>query len=142
MLVTTDPLPPEPVPHEPGHWMAFRKLPWKVLKQARKRQEAEAREVTKELGVEFLRALTQGTDDDVEKVRAKLEARRWDVDQFDLETLLRHGIAEWSYPGATTDGIDQLDEDTARWAGTRIIASSRPRTEAETKNDSPSSTPS
>lgn len=128
------------IPHEPGHWLELRRLSWKQLKAARKKQEQEDRQEAKDLGAEFIKALSSGNSVDIEKAEAAIEARRWRADQFDRELVLRRGVAAWSYDvKLDPDALDQLDEQTAEWAVGQIIAMSRPQTEAELKNGSTSS---
>ena len=130
-----------PIPHEAGAWFELRRLSHKQLKAARKEQQAEDREDAKALGAEFIAALSRGKDADIEKAQAAIERRRWRADQFDRDTVLRLGVAAWSYEVPLTgDALDQLDEETAKWAHEAIVEMSRPATEDERKNDSASST--
>lgn len=141
------------VPGEPGEWIEFRKLSWRQLRDARKKQEAENREDVKQLGADFVAAIIRPEPNETEAQQAQrvdrakrlMEQRRWDVDQFDLGMLLTKGIAAWSYAVdghavAVDQGIDLLEPHTAEWAGEQVIALSRPPSEDDRKNEIGSST--
>jgi hypothetical protein len=132
MLVSTQPVKVE-IPHEPGHYIEFRRLPWKLLKQARKVRADEAREEAKALGAEFIRALSAGDTASEERVRSRMEELQYHHTNFDMETLLTKGIAAWSYEGQVADGLELLDEGTAVWAMQQIITLSRPPSASEEK---------
>ncbi len=80
--------------------------------------------------------------DDANKGADKLQ-------EYDLETLLKLGIAGWSYKDAGADGVVRgvpvteetirlLDPVTAEWTGRQIIGA--PETDSDRKNDSGGST--
>lgn len=127
-----------PVPHEPGCEFVLRTLTWKQLEQARKVQSDKQREEAKAFGAEFIKVLSSADTDAGDRARKRLAEFRYDVGQFDRESLLKYGVASWrgeGYDGiAVSDGLDGLDEPTAVWAAEQIIAISRPKTEEETKN--------
>lgn len=151
-MALVDPIPRKfPVPHEPNEWFELRRLSWKQLKLARKKQEEADREDMKALGAEFVAVMMHQAHDEtddqhdarIERAKRVIDKRQWDVDQFDRETLLMKGIALWSYGQPVgADTIEQLDEVTADWAARQLIELSRPLTEAEQKNGSAGSTPS
>ena len=127
-----------PVPHEPGCEFVIRTLTWKQLEEARRKESDKAREEAKAFGAEFVKALSSEDKDAGDRAKQRLKEFRYDVGQFDRETLLRYGIATWrgeGYEGvAVGENIDKLDEPTAVWAAEQIIAISRPKTEDEAKN--------
>lgn len=137
-MLHTEPIRKE-IPHEPGQWMDLRRLPWKKLKKARKKQEKENREVIKDFGAEFLRVLRDGGDE--EKARRVLEKQQYHVSNFDIETLLQDGIAAWSYDHELTPAnLGELDERTAQWAAQALIDLIKPPDEEAVKNFSGDST--
>ena len=126
------------IPHEPGQWMELRQLNRSQLREARKKQEREQREVIKDFGAQFLRDMQSDT---AEQSREKLQKlaliQEYDVDSYDIDTLLRKGIASWSYDKTCeTDQIDLLDPVTARWAAQAILNLGKPKTEEQEKNAS------
>lgn len=127
-----------PVPHEPGCEFVLRTLTWKQLEQARKIQSDAQREVIKSFGAEFVKVLSDTDEEAADRARTRLKEFRYEVGQFDVETLLKFGVSAWrgdGYDGVPVhDGLMDLDGPTADWAAEQIIAISRPRTEAEQKN--------
>jgi len=122
------------IPHEKGAWFKIRRLSWKQLRKARKLQEEEQREIAKSFGAEFIAALTSGKVDE-ERARRLIREQQYNVVNFDLETLLGFGIAEWSYEEELSSStIEQLDERTAVWAAQEIIDLTKPPSEEEEKN--------
>jgi hypothetical protein len=140
-MALVNPIPEKlPIPHEPGEWLEVRRLSWKQLRAARKKQEAEGREEAKALGAELFGVILNGKDDDVEKAEKKLAERKWRVEAFDRETLLTKGICAWSYDQPlSADAIGDLDEVTAEWAARQILEMSRPTTADQQKNEIASS---
>lgn len=123
------------IPHEPGEWMDFRGLGWYDLKEAQEARRGDAFKVQREMGPDLLLSM--------QKVRAELGAAASQADDpvqnYDLETLLRLGIAGWSYPEPVTDETRRLlDPTTAEWAARQIVGV--PETEDERKNGSGGST--
>lgn len=105
------------IPHEPGHWMRFRLIPFTVL------QEARAAKLKENLA---LAKLFDGVKVDQEQAKAEATAAA-EADPtapYDRATLLCAGIHSWSYEGAV-DGKD-LDERTSKWAAREIIARAIP----------------
>lgn len=123
------------IPHEPGAWIEVRRLSWLMLKEARKEQAAAQREEMKALGAEFVAAILRGNRDEENRVKERLREQEWDVSQFDTLTLLRKGLAGWSYADIVDpDTIGLLDPVTAEWAAREILALSRPIGEVALKN--------
>jgi len=128
------------IPHEEGHWFELRKLSWKNLRKARKKQEEEQREIAKAFGAEFLAVLTKGGSDAEDKARRLIRKQQYDVSNYDMETLLFHGVASWSYEEPVTpEALSDLDERTAVWAAQAIIDLTKPPSEEEEKNSLPDS---
>lgn len=122
------------VPWQKDHWFEFKKLSWKELRLARKKQEEDQREVAKSFGAEFLSALTKG---DVDEARARrvIKQAEYAASSFDTEILLVAGITSWSYEeDVSIVNIEKLDERTAVWAAQAIIDLTKPPTEEEEKN--------
>lgn len=123
----------------------IRKLSHIQLKQAAKARQSEGIGFMREMGGELLKALREG---DNEKIKKLEEAQAANVTNYDRDSLLRFGILSWTYPvppmaptpfepnakrGA--DGIDDLDEPTAKFLAEEIFNYSRPETPAEAKNE-------
>lgn len=118
------------IPHEPGQWMRFRLVPYAVL--------AEARAKKMEDGIRLAKVL-DGIKLDLAEIQKAATAASVDDDpaaRYDRATLLRAGIAAWSYEGAV-DG-DDLDERTAEWAAREIVRLAFPTEKDLGKGSSPS----
>jgi len=117
----------------------IRKLSHKQLKDAAKARQSEGVGFMREMGGELLKALK---DADVDKVKKIQDAQEADVSNYDRDVLLKFGVVSWTYPIApmslTADGVgnglDELDEPTAKFLAQEIFEYSRPETKAEAKN--------
>lgn len=145
-------LPPvrKAIPHEPEHWMDFRKPASRHVRAARKAAEQEGRQGLRDFGAEIVKALQ--SDDDEERTTKRIARLQreleYDPDLFDRAVLLRGAIADWSYcdpeSGKTIPVDDQsigdLDEQTARWAVQQVIDLMRPPT-PEADKSAPAAAP-
>ena len=132
------------VPHEPGEWVEFRKPSSKVAQDARRVMESEGRKNVREMGAEIVQAFMTGDDDEKAVRRAqKLQAAQaYDLSAFDRGTLLRYAIVQWSYTdpmagrpiAVTPENIDELDEETARWAHQTVVDLMKPTTSEADKS--------
>jgi hypothetical protein len=114
----------------------IRKLSHTQLKQAAKARQSEGVGFMREMGGELLKALRDADTDKIKKIQDAQEA---DVTNYDRDTLLRFGVVSWSYPVKPTaevglNGLDELDEPTAKFLAQQIFEFSRPDTKAEAKN--------
>ena len=134
----------------------IRKLSHKQLKEAAKARQSEGVGFMRELGAELMKALREA---DTRAVKNIQETQQADITNYDRDTLLRLGIAAWSYPippvyerdgdgkaiavgGKSVespdekliDGIDQQDELAAKFLAEQIFEFSRPETRDERKN--------
>lgn len=112
------------IPHEPGSWMQFRRLPWPLLLAAEQARQKRA-----------LKNLAENLEDDVvdvlNKVKSEVDrsdrkatpkAERDFEELYDRGIILHSGIAAWSYGDEVTrELIDDLDEQTADWAFREIL---------------------
>jgi len=118
----------------------IRKLSHRQLKEAAKARQSEGVGFMREMGGELLKALKEA---DVEKVKKIQDAQESDVTNYDRDVLLKFGVVSWTYPIApmslTSDGVgnglDELDEPTAKFLAQEIFEYSRPETKAEAKKD-------
>lgn len=136
------------IPHEEGEWVEVVKLPWVKLRAARKANEKENREIAKEFGAEFVKALSSSDDSEKAENRAKnlIKSQQYDESNFDTHILLDAGLIGWSYGEKVTPdaefkyvevdskSIDMLDERTVVWIKQEIINLTKPLTEAQEKN--------
>jgi hypothetical protein len=155
-MLVTNITKPVNIPNE-SEMATIRKLSHKQLKAASKARQSEGVGFMRELGAELMTALRNA---DTQAVKNIQETQQADITNYDRDTLLREGIVAWSYPvppvyernadgsvkspdGKTKmespdepllDGIDQLDEPTAKFLAEQIFEYSRPETKNETKN--------
>ncbi len=114
------------IPHEKDEWMVFQKLSGTQLEKAKEAAMDAMMGRMKKLGGDVLKALRD--------LDAKHEQQPSET-QYDRTTVLRAGIAKWSYDAKVNpDNIDALDEETAAWAFKEILSLNKPRTEEERKN--------
>lgn len=125
------------VPNE-GIKVIIQKLSHKQLGEAARVRQSEGVGFMRELGGELLKALR---DSDAKQIDKLAETQEAAISNYDRNTLLRHGIASWGYeipPMARKEGepngIDFLEEDTAKWLAEQIFQFARPDTKAEVKN--------
>lgn len=123
----------------------IRKLSHRQLKEAARARQSEGVGFMKEMGGELLRAL-RDTKDDAEETAKKLkkiqEKQESDVTNYDRDVLLKYGVVSWSYPippqsiskEGVSNGLDELDEPTAKFLAQEIFEFSRPDTAVEAKN--------
>ena len=111
----------------------IRKLSHVQLKAAAKARQSEGVGFMREMGGELLKALR---DEDTSKIKRLQEAQEANLENYDRDTLLKCGIASWTYGAALPEGTELLDEPTAKFLAGQIFEFSRPETKAEAKNDS------
>lgn len=122
------------IPHETGEWMELRDLSWDTLQKARQRKSTQVLENMRAMGAEMLRELQQ-TDEGAVREQAEKDV----LAVYDQETVLRFGIAAWSYDAQVSpETIAQLDEDTAAWAARAILTLRQRSEEEQLGNSSPS----
>jgi hypothetical protein len=132
------------VPHEPGEWIEFRKPSSKVAQEAKRAVEAEGRKGMRDIGADIIKAFMSGDDDEkaVRRARKMADAAAFDVSGFDRATLLQYAIVQWSYTdpvanrpiAVTPENIDELDEETARWAHQTVVDLMKPTTQEADKS--------
>ncbi len=113
------------IPHEDGEHMELRRLSWRQLEQAQEVATEELYERIKKMGPEVIASFQKSGNQQQQEA----------VPNYDRSTVLKLGIAGWSYDAEVTpENIDCLDEQTAAWAYDEIMAMSKPRPEEERKN--------
>lgn len=132
------------IPNE-DHEVVIRRLNHVQLKEAAKARQSEGVGFMRELGGELLKALrsSDNPEDTAKKLKDIQEKQESDISNYDRSTILRHGVLSWSYPippralkeTGVTDGLDELDELTAKYLANEIFEYSRPLTVVEAKKD-------
>lgn len=108
------------IPHEAGESMEFKRLSWRELQQARQARTDAVFANLKAMGGDVLTAM-RSAEAQREEIEAEAPRRSTPAD-YDAATVLRLGIAGWSYPDkVTAQNIDGLDEETAEWAFLAIM---------------------
>ncbi len=124
------------VPHEADQWFELRKLSWKQLGDAREVQQRAAFDQARYLGAELVETFTgRQNKEALEEAKKNVESESNDgyqLSSYDLGTLLKEGVAGWSYEGKVK--VDALDEFTAKWAGQALLDLVRPDSEEAAKN--------
>jgi hypothetical protein len=126
------------IPGEPDT-AVIRKLSHTQLRQAAKAKTSEGVGFMREMGGELLKALKDADGDKLKQLQSAQEA---DVTNYDRDTLLRLGVVSWTYDippqdiskEGVSNGLDQLDEPTAKFLAQEIFDFSRPETAVEAKN--------
>jgi len=124
--------------------VVIRKLNHTQLKQAAKAKQSEGVGFMREMGGELLKALRDASsaEDTAEKIKKLQAAQEAEVSNYDRDTLLRCGVVSWTYPippisiekSGVSNGLDELDEPTAKFIAEEIFKYSRPETKEEAKN--------
>jgi hypothetical protein len=93
--------------------MELRALSWVALEEARQARLRRAVQLMRELAE--LPERRGGAEEGDEREHDPLA-------EYDLLTLLRHGVAAWSYDAEVSEAtLADLDERTARWAGRELL---------------------
>ena len=116
------------IPGEEGEWIKIRMLSGTMLELAEETRTKAVLSTIKAAGGEAFREVTISREDREEIVR-QVDP----LNDYDVDTLLRFGIVEWSYPDKLSKAIDDLDADTRKWAAQEILAFTK-QTEADAKN--------
>ena len=116
--------------------VVIRKLSHTQLRSASKVRQSEGVGFMRKMGGELLKALREA---DTEKIKKLQESQEADITNYDRDTLLKFGIISWSYSMKPVvevglNGIDELDEPTAKFIAEQIFEFSRPETRVEAKN--------
>lgn len=131
------------IPNE-AETVVIRRLNHVQLKEAAKARQSEGVGFMRELGGELLQALRDpksNVEDTTKKLKEIQEKQEADASNYDRSTLLRYGIVSWTYPvppiSVTKDGVgnglDDLDEPSAKFLADQIFEFSRPQTAVEAK---------
>jgi len=139
MLVSKDDVVRLHIPHEEGEWVDVTKLSWKHLKSARKKRDEEQRDVIKDFGPEFMKAMQ--SENGEERARQFLKRQQYEESNFDTLAILDYSIIDWSYTDkegekakVCAENVELLDERTASWLKQQVIDLTRPPDEEEEKN--------
>lgn len=125
MALITDKTCKVDIPHESGEWMEIKKLSWRQLTLAADIQTDETITRLKKMGGDLFKALNN------EKAKQEVDP----ILKYDRGFVLEAGIIRWSYDAdVTKDTIEQLDEETAKWAFEKILSLNKPLSEDERKN--------
>lgn len=122
-----------PIPGEPGQTMTLRQLGWRQLAEAEEMRSATVLRNLKNMGGELLRDLQNINREQVD-AEAAAETTVDPLAKYDQATILKAGIANWSYPEKlNAENIDSLDTNTARWAALQIVELGAPPLEKDTE---------
>lgn len=129
-----------PIPHEPDQFMILRKLTGKQLRRCKEQVGDHALDKMRRMGGEVFKAVSEITDEKLEQAKAAASTDR--LAGYDLDSVLKFGIANWSYAENGTavpvndDTIAALDTKTERWAAeTTLEFSGAFETPVDRKND-------
>lgn len=94
---------------------AIRKLTWKQMREAGKRQFSEGVDQMKEFGAELVAAIqsSKSGEDAADKLRKIEESRRTAPSSFEMGTVLTHGVVSIDDHPATPEDIEGLDAGDA-----------------------------
>ena len=119
------------IPHEPGEWMRFKMLSGKTLERSREVRFSRLAEMYSHVGKREREEVETEPEAEAE---AKVETPEERLAGHDVDTVLRAGIAAWSYPDRLTpQAIDELDDATRKWAAAKILTLTD-ENEADRKN--------
>ena len=131
------------IPHEFGQWLDLRLLSYRQFDEAAAAKVASAMKSMSSMPGNLMAQIAESREK-MSKEAAEEAAKAIDplAATYDKTTLLRLGIAGWSYDDPVTDEtIDTLDSVTAEWAA-RTLLTLHERTADEKKDGSwPSTAP-
>lgn len=121
----------EQIPHEDGQWMDLRLLGWRDLDAARRERQNESYDSLRRMGGDLYKM--------IQETRAEVKRDDTGTDDplqtYDLGTVLKLGIAAWSYDAPVNDEtVGALDRETAEWAA-RVIVGAKAERDEDRKND-------
>ena len=104
-------------PWEPGATFGLRLLAWPERDEAQLARTRRSFAVMEEIDPDIMAALPQRAED-----ATATPASDDPLDEYDLGTLLKYGLATWSYEQDLTEqNKAMLDDRTAKWLGREII---------------------
>jgi hypothetical protein len=104
-------------PWEPGASFGLRLLAWPERDEAQLAKTRRSFAVMEGIDPEIMAALPKRTED-----ATATPASDDPLDEYDLGTLLKYGLATWSYEQDLTEPNKALlDDRTAKWLGREII---------------------
>lgn len=131
------------IAHESEQWMVLRKLTGRQVRAARERVADNALDKMKRMGGDVVKSINEIVAP-AAKTDAATDAAAVDpLKGYDLDLLLKYGIANWSYVDdksnepmpVNDDNIALLDSETERWAALEILRiSGVNQTESDRKN--------
>jgi hypothetical protein len=122
------------IPHEPGQFMTFRQLSWVQLAEAEQARSSQVLRNLHDMGPELMTALqgAQSPQQNATPQPAQQDAK----DRLDQATVLKYGIAGWSYEEPVTpENVALLDVTTAKWALDEILHLGAPPLDAAIEQD-------
>lgn len=123
------------IPGEPGQTMTLRQLGWRQLAECQEMKQITSLRTFRGMG-DLLKSLQNDKADlEAQAAADRAEGKAPEVDplaKYDQATVLHFGVVAWSYPEKITpDNLDNLDEETARWAATEIVNLGKPPAEKD-----------
>ena len=107
-------------PWEPEATFGLRLLAWPERDEAQLAKTRKSFAMMEGVSADVIGALPQRDTDPVERVT---QASDDPLDDYDLGTLLKHGLVTWSYERDLSEQTKALlDDRTAKWLGREIVA--------------------
>jgi hypothetical protein len=110
----------------------IRKLSALSLEKASAARQISVSQLSRSMGPELMKAFAGGGDDDEKKSsKPKVEPtmdeqRKARYTTYDRQLVIQAGVVSWTYPERLSDGLEDLDEETAQKLHEAILDLSLP----------------
>ena len=110
----------------------IRKLSALSLEKASAARQISVSQLSRSMGPELMKAFAGGSDDDEKKSsKPKVEPtmdeqRKARYTTYDRQLVIQAGVVSWTYPERLSDGLEDLDEETAQKLHEAILDLSLP----------------
>ena len=109
----------------------IRKLSALSLEKASAARQISVSQLSRSMGPELMKAFAGGDDDEKKSSKPKVEPtmdeqRKARYTTYDRQLVIQAGVVSWTYPERLSDGLEDLDEETAQKLHEAILDLSLP----------------
>ena len=109
----------------------IRKLSALSLEKSSAARQISVSQLSRSMGPELMKAFAGGDDDDDKKKKPKVEPtldeqKKARYTTYDRQLVIQQGVVSWTYAERLSDGLEDLDEETAQMLHEAILDLSLP----------------